>query len=195
MTLHRIQVKAFVEDASEIELSALIPVFHRWIQNDLLDEMLIDVADYAHVEGGPGILLIAHEADYALDIGRGRPGLLYTRKRGLPEGVGEAAEAALRQLFSAARLLEDEDSLDGTYRFRTDELEIAFPDRLRIPNEEASLELIQDEVVRTLTDVYGTGEIDLQWTGDDPRMPFSVRVSIGDAPSVAELADRLAVSR
>ena len=195
MKLHRIQVKAFVKDPSGIELSALIPVFHRWIQNDALDEMLIDVANYEHVEDGPGVMLIAHEADYALDLSRGRPGLLYTRKRSVPETMGEALEQALRQLFTAARLLEEEKSLGGSYRFRTDELEIAFPDRLQVPNEEASVDRVRDELVRSLAALYDTDDIDLAWTRDDARLPFSVHVLLAKAPSPADLAERLALSR
>ena len=194
MKLHRIQVKAFVEDPSGIELTALIPVFHRWIQRDALDDMLIDVADYAHVDEGPGIMLIAHEADYALDLSRGRPGLLYTRKRDLPETIGEAVEQALQRVFKAARLLEEDASLGGTYRFRTDELEIAFPDRLRMPNEEASLERVRGDLARSLTGIYGVDDVGLTWTRDDARLPFSVHVSIESAPSLDKLAARPAVS-
>ncbi len=195
MNLHRIQVKCFVRDPSGIDLPALIPVFHRWIQNDALGEMLIDVANYAHVVEGPGILLIAHEADYALDLSRGRPGLLYTRKRDVPETIGEALETALRRLFTAARLLEDEESLGGMYRFRTDELEIGFPDRLRVPNRAESLDLVRDDVVRTLTESYGVERAELEWTGDDSRLPFSVHVTIAGAPALSELTDRPALSR
>lgn len=190
MKLHRIQVKSFVRNPSRIDLSALIPVFHKWIQNDALEEMLIDVANYEHVVEGPGILLIAHEADFALDLSRGRPGLLYTRKRDLPANIGDALKMALRRLFNAARLLEEDESLGGSYRFRTDELEIRFPDRLRVPNRAESLALVQDDVLGALEEFYGVTKIDIAWTGDDARLPFSVHVLFDETPSVAELADR-----
>lgn len=193
MKLHRIQVKAFVEDPSRIELSALIPVFHKWIQTDALDEMLIDVGNYEHVPDGPGILLIAHEADYALDV-LGAPGLLYTRKRDVPESIGEAVELSLRSVFKAVRLLEEDSSLDGTYKFRTDELEIRFLDRLQVPNRPESLDVVHDEVERVLKGLYRVDSVEISVVEEDARLPFAVRVRLPANPEASVLAQRLAVS-
>lgn len=194
MKLHRIQVKAFVEDASRIELSALIPVFHRWIQTDALDEMLIDVGNYEHVPEGPGILLVAHEADYALDVSGGAPGLLYTRKRDLPGSIGEAVELSLRSLFKAVSLLEEEPSLGGTYRFRTGQLEIRFLDRLQVPNRPESVEVVREDVERVLKSLYGVDTVALDVIADDARLPFAVRVTLPTNPEASVLARRPAVS-
>ena len=67
MDLQKIGMKFFAEDGSTIDLVEFIPIFHRWIQNKALSDLLIDVADYSHVHAGPGILLIAHEGNYAVD--------------------------------------------------------------------------------------------------------------------------------
>lgn len=192
--LHRIQVKAFLKESPAIDPAALIPVFHKWIQQGPLEELLIDVANYEHVPDGPAVMLIAHEADYALDRADGRPGLLYTRKRDLPDGVGSAVGLALRRLFSAARLLEEERSLGGRCTFRTDEIEIRFLDRLNVRNEEASLHRIRDEVVRSLTEFYGVDGIDLERVREDERLPLKVRATIESAPSISELSERAAFS-
>ena len=81
MNLQRIQVKYFVKNPDVVDLPAIVPIFHTWIQKASLEGLLIDVADYKHVHEGPGIVLIGHEGDYAMDMGSGRPGLLYIRKR------------------------------------------------------------------------------------------------------------------
>ena len=52
------------------------------------------MADYAHVPDGPGVMLIGHEADRSLDLGEGRPGVLYQRKRD--------GEGSLEDRFAAA---------------------------------------------------------------------------------------------
>src|SRR5579871_4797500 len=77
----RLQLKFFAADPAAVDLSKFTGIFQRWIQQKPLDDMLIDVADYRHVFEGPGIVLIGHESDYALDVSKGRPGLLFTRKR------------------------------------------------------------------------------------------------------------------
>lgn len=188
MKLHRIQVKTFVKDPSRIRLSGLIPVFHKWIQTDALDELLIDVADYEHVPNGPGIMLIAHDADYALDVSDGRPGLQYTRKRNVPATTAEALDLSLRRLFAAAQLLEDEESLNGTYQFRTDELEIRFLDRLQVPNQPGSLDLIREGVETALNEMFGVSAVRLDPFEDDPRLPFGVRVTLPASAVPASLA-------
>ena len=75
----KIQVKYFTQEP--VELEHFVPVFHRWIRDRVLDDMVIDVADYAHVHHGPGIVLIGNAVDYFMDQGEGRLGLLYSRKR------------------------------------------------------------------------------------------------------------------
>ena len=195
MKLHRLQVKAYVDGQEEIDLSALIPVFHRWIQDGALEELLIDVANYEHVPEGPGIVLIGHEADYALDLGGGRPGLLYTRKRAVPDGVGAALKLALHRVFAAAHLLERDESTANVFKFRTDELEFGFLDRLQVPSVASSLELVRDDLVNVVGDVYDTDDVMVEWIESDDRLPFRVRVRTGTAPSISELAERGAIAQ
>ena len=87
MDAHKLQLKIYLtpESARTLDVEALIPVFHRWIKQRALPELTIDVANYQHVPKGPGVVLIGHGADYFLDEGEGRAGLLHNRKRaGLP---------------------------------------------------------------------------------------------------------------
>lgn len=187
--LHRIQAKLFLEEGTPVDLTAVVPVFHRWIQNQALGELLIDVANYAHVKDGPGLVLIGHEADYAVDLTHGRPGVLYTRKRDVPATSAEALSLALEQVLRAARLLEEEASLG--FRFRTNELEIVFPDRLRLPNSEESLSLVRDDLVRVFAGIYGTDSLAVRRLETDARLPFGVSAEARVSPSLEVLLERL----
>lgn len=74
-------------------VAEFIPIFHGWIQRKALaGHQLIDVHDYSHVTGGPGILLVAHEANINLD----GQSLTYTRKQPatLAETLAHARQAA-----------------------------------------------------------------------------------------------------
>jgi hypothetical protein len=96
MTTHKIGVKLFFTTATK-PLKDYIPVFHGWIQRQVLPgHLLIDVHDYSHVHHGPGILLVAHEANLSVDEAEGRRGLVYIRKQpaSLPEIIGHARQAA-----------------------------------------------------------------------------------------------------
>ena len=98
MNLHRISVKYFVAEPECVDLDAMIPVFHEWIQRSRVPGMLVDVADYRHITGGPGVVLVGHDVDYALDTTDGRPGLVHTRKRSITGELG----ARLGSLFAAS---------------------------------------------------------------------------------------------
>jgi len=79
--IQHVRVKVFARQPVSIDQGEAIAVFHRWIQDRVCPEMLIDVADYRHVPNGPGVMLIGHEANYSLDSAKGRLGLLYSRKQ------------------------------------------------------------------------------------------------------------------
>ena len=58
--------------------------------------------DYSHVHNGPGILLVAHEANFSMDETDGRRGMVYIRKQ--PSSLNDTLQAA----FAAAKILEED---------------------------------------------------------------------------------------
>ena len=73
-------MKLLVKEPEEADLESLIPMFHGWIQRQVFEELLLDVADYRHVHAGPGVILIGHEANYSVDNTDERWGVRYNRK-------------------------------------------------------------------------------------------------------------------
>src|SRR6202521_4852993 len=108
MQLQHVNVKLLVRNPGEINLEPLIPVFHSWIQNQAGDELLLDVADYRHVEAGPGVVLIGYEGDYSVDNTDNRLGVRYNRKGALDGNNQDRLEQAARAALSACRRLEAE---------------------------------------------------------------------------------------
>ena len=185
MIPHRMNAKLFVTDETAVSLPNIIPVFHRWIQTQAVAGLLIDVADYKHVQDGPGVLIVGHEGDYALDQANGRSGLLYTRKREWPTpDFKERLRLVIRLAVQAAQVLAAEDTLNLS--FRTGEIKLAFPDRLHTPNTAETLAALQGDVAAVLAAVYGTGEISLTPTSADTKRPFALTAAIVNAPSLAE---------
>ena len=56
MDAEKLQLKIFVtaDSARAAQPDAFIAVFHRWIKDGTLPELVLDVANYAHVPEGPG---------------------------------------------------------------------------------------------------------------------------------------------
>src|SRR5262245_59492237 len=187
MNAHKLQVKIFAEPAPGLALETFIPVFHRWIKNQVLKELTIDVANYAHVPEGPGVVLIGHGADYFMDEGEGRLGLLHNRKRSGP-GPAERLEDLARRTLHAASLLEKDLTLMGKLRFATGELLFRINDRLAGPNSDDTLAVVKPELEALAKKLYA-GPFQLTRIGD-PKGLFSVKITSSAAPPLATLLDR-----
>lgn len=187
-----LSVKLFVEDPAAVDLEELIPVFHRWIREDLLDgELPIDVAGYAHVPKGPGVVLICDHAHYYFDERAGRPGLRY-RGRRAPRGSGEDGIAkAFGCVLRAASLLERDPSLGKRYRFRTDTVELGITDRLHAPSDDRTLAAVRPAVASAVRSVYGKPAKSIT-LASGPREPFLVQIEMAESPKVDTLLEQLA---
>lgn len=144
--VEHINVKIFVADGAEVDLDAAIPVFHRWIKDNVLPEMMIDVADYQHVPAGPGVMLIGHEANYSLDNRENRLGLLYNRKGALDGTFQSRLDQAHKAALAACDKLEAEEVFGGKLKFNRNALELAVNDRLLAPNSDETWEVLRPGV-------------------------------------------------
>lgn len=174
LTVQHVNIKIFAREAN-IDLVDAIPVFHRWIQENAMPEMLIDVADYKHVPDGPGVMIIGNEADYSLDEQEGRLGLLYNRKN----PVELDTQGALAQAFEAARnaskKLEGEAPFQGKLKFDAGDVEVIVNDRVIAPNTEATWQTLSPQIKSFFAGVYGHEDFILEHRGE-PRERFRVGV-------------------
>jgi hypothetical protein len=184
MQATKFQVKLYTS-AGEIELEKLVPVFHEWIRaKKIPDELLIDVADYAHVPQGPGVVLIGHQSDYYLDVADNRPGLLYSRKRGFEGDFQAGVDDAFRRALQSCRLLEEESSLG--FEFATDEVLFRVQDRLNAPNQNATYDTYKPALEQAASAFFG-GTPSLERLGSESE-PFAVRISTGGGTVADALA-------
>src|ERR1035437_1287853 len=122
--LQHVNVKLLVQNPENFDLEALIPVFHKWIEEQIPGELLLDIADYRHVPAGPGVVLIGHQGDYSVDNTGNRLGVRYNRKAPLDGSNEDRLKQAARAALAACRRLETESRLGGTLRFGGQEIEI-----------------------------------------------------------------------
>lgn len=175
--VQHINLKIFVDGGTGLSLADILAdatvVFHRWIKDGVCPEMLIDVADYGHVSGGPGVLLIGLEANYSFDNRENRLGLLYNRKAAL-NGSNGTFQARLAQAHGAALnacdRLEREAAFAGRLRFDRKRLEVFVNDRLLAPNTEETWQTLRP----VLESFFEGSQIERQ---GEPRDLFRVAVT------------------
>jgi hypothetical protein len=190
MDLNKFGIKFFAQDADKLDILKLIPIYHRWIQQDALEDLLIDVADYSHVPAGPGVMLIALEGNYALDETGHERGVMYYSKRpidgDLPERIAQVAGKALK----AAQLMSGDAELEGALKLSGNRLQFFVNDRLAAPNTDAAYAELEPALRSFLNRLFDGAPYSLTRQAD-PKERLSVRVEADREVALETLLARL----
>jgi hypothetical protein len=187
MLSERLQLKIYLHQTEHFELEALIPVFHRFIRDRSLAELMIDVVDYSHVSNGPGVVLIGHAADYYVGELDGAFGLVFSRKRSAPPAETRLSDA-FQRLLNVAHLLEREGSMK--LEFRTNQYSLRLTDRLHAPSDAASFEEAKIAATGLLGRLYEGAAISIE-RHSEPRGPLGLDIKIDASPAIETLLAKL----
>lgn len=178
--LQRVAVSIPLAERS-VDPEAYVPIFQDWIRRGAVPGLPIDVARYAHVHHGPGVMLVGHEGDYSLDLAAGRHAIRYTLKRDNDGTMAELIGRALDRVRAAAALLESELGA----RLVAGELHIQIFDRLTLPNNAESFTTVEPSIREAIPAADG-GALELTHHAEDVRAPLAVTVRGADSrPAVS----------
>jgi hypothetical protein len=188
MELQKINVKFFAAEPHSVPLTDFIDLFHRWIQAS--DGVYHDVADYSHVQAGPGIVLVANEANVSIDETGNRRGLLYHCKHRLEGSNKERIRTVLKRALENCIRLEEEPLLDGKLKFLGDEVWLCVNDRLLAPNCQQSFDEIKNDLESLAQELYGDTEITFS-RDPDPRQRFNIHIKAARSSHLPMLLKKL----
>lgn len=183
MELQRFSVKFFVARPNAVPLTDFIEVFHGWIQ--ATDGIYHDVADYSHMQAGPGVVLVANDANVSIDETGNRRGLLFSQKAWLDGSNQEKLRNVFRSALDNCRKLEDEPALRGRLRFTANETLVSLNDRMLGSNSQEYFDALMREVEPLAKQLYCGGEIDFERDAD-PRRRLSLRIKTCGAIDVRQ---------
>jgi hypothetical protein len=190
MDVYKIAVKIFASTPEGDGLD-FVPIFHHWIQNQSVPgHRLIDVADYGHVAAGPGTVLVSSEANFYLDRGENRLGLLYSRKLPMEGSFADRLRAAIGETLKTAAKLEQEPEVAGKLKFKTDELVIRLNDRLHAPPNDQTVAATKGAVQAVAKRLYGDAVVESHFT---PQTVVEFRIQSKEKPGLAELSKRFQI--
>jgi hypothetical protein len=190
MDLHKFGIKFFAQDAERLDILKLIPIYHRWIQQSALEDLLIDVADYSHVPSGPGVMLIAHEGNYALDETDHQRGVVYYSKHKLAGDLSARFVRVAHKALKAAELMSADADLEGALKVPGNRLQFFANDRLVAPNTDAVYAELEPAFEAFLDRLYAGAPYKLE-RETDPKERLSVRVSAASEVPLKTLLERL----
>ncbi len=188
LELQKIAVKFFVAEPNHPPLAEFIDLFHGWIQ--ATDGVYHDVADYSHMQAGPGIVLVASDANVSIDETQNRRGLLFNQKAPLSGSNQEKLRAVLRSALENCRRLEGEPKLRGRLNFLGNEVLISINDRLIAPNTDEFFEKIRPEIESIAKSLFAAAQIALE-RDRDPRKRLNIRIKASRSLGVDELLRNL----
>lgn len=188
MDLQKINVKFFVAGPGGIRLADFIDVFNSWIQGS--DGEYYDVADYSHMNAGPGIVLVAHEANISIDETGGRRGLLYNRKQPIQGSNQEKLRWVSRAALEYCRRVEEETALKGKVNFSGSEALFLINDRLLAPHTDETFRAVKPELEALASTLYGGAEFRIDYDGG-AKERFSVSLKTPRAFEINALLKNL----
>jgi len=183
--VQRVSLKILTDAPASLNLDPFLAIFGRWRQDQNHPARWIDLADYAHMPRGPGIVLIGQLANFGFDLGTACPGIVYATKGGLTGSTVDRLRGVFRDAFAMAARVAAEPEFPSGVNLRTGSLELAFNDRLETPNNDSTDGELRPWVSGVLDELYGAGAYRLHPEPDPGRRyGFSIDAEAGVTPLV-----------
>lgn len=193
MNLERFVIKFPARSGSQLKDEAdLIPILHEWIRLKKLEGTLIDVADYRHVPEGPGVMLISHEINYALDHTGGQWGLSAQRKLGR-EGIQEPShvDRIVNLIRATARfgvLLEADQRIKDQFHLSGEQFYYRSNDRLHGPNTDEAFAQLKSDLEVVAKTVYPDKSVSITRIQELEGDPLTAWVRVDESIPITTLA-------
>ena len=182
--LQKINVKFGIDGPADADWDALLNIFSRWRLEE--GEEILDLADYSHVPEAPSIILVSKRWQLGVDFSRGTgdsreggwAGLFYASRKGLEGDLGARLRSVLVSALEKFQRLAGEKEFPPGVTILCGELDIAFNDRLLVPNNEPMDALVRPAVEETLGALYGDDGFTVE-REDDPgrRLAYCARAA------------------
>ena len=148
--LQRIDVKLLLDTPPNPNIDQFLVIFDRWRKVEDHPADWVDLADYAHMPSGPGILIAGKRDTFSVNLNPPGIGLLTSVRGGLEGALEDRFREALRRgrEFNAAVMSEPEFPTD--FAVREGAWEIFVNDRLGFPNTDQMDRLVRPAVAAAL---------------------------------------------
>ena len=188
--LQRLQIRIGSNAPPTLNLDPFITIFGRWRKQEGHPAEWVDMADYAHVPQGPGIMLIGQRCNFSFDMGGPGPGILYVAKKGLGGSHPARILSAIEWCLALSNLLVAEEEFPAGVRLRTDSLELRFHDRMETPNTDSTDEQLLPAIRQVLDTLFSQGDYQLVPQTDRNQL-YGVSAQASKAEPLSVLLDRL----
>ena len=190
MDIQKIAIKLFTDTPEIIDLNPFLSIFARWRHNKSHSAEWVDLADYAHVPKGPGILLIGQQGNLSLDLAEPGSGILWNNKKGLSGSIEDRIIETFRRGITLAHQLTSEIDYPKTFKPRPGFLQLSFNDRLELPNDPNTELLLRSSVNKAMDALLRPKNYKMIQESDSSRR-YGFIIHSDSTDSIDQLQDRL----
>jgi hypothetical protein len=192
MDIGRFCIKFFARPGYNIDDAIFIDIFHEWIRLKKLPGILLDVADYRHVPEGPGVMLLTHDINFAMDYSEGRFGLFAQRKSGQADNHRDRILELVRATVTFGSLLEQDPRISGKISLDGGAFHYLSNDRLLAPNTNEAATAITSDLAAAAEVVYPGQTVSITPLANDPRERLAIEVT-AESVDIGALASSVVV--
>ena len=149
-SLQRVDLKQMIDSGIEPDLDPFLVIFDRWRKQDDHPADWVDLADYAHMPEGPGILIAGKRETFSVNLNPPGIGLLTSVRRGLEGSLEDRFRESLRRARRLNEALMAEPEFPGEFRIVEGAWEVFVNDRLLFPNTDESDTLVRPQLAAAM---------------------------------------------
>jgi hypothetical protein len=187
--LQRIELKMLVDGPAQPDLDPLLAAFDRWRKQENAPSEWIDLADYAHMPKGPGVMMAGKRENFGVNLIDPGPGIFFTGKKNYAGSTADRFVEAFRRCLKLAKTLLAEPDYPAALQPKTGEWLVVVNDRLDFPNDDDTDGEIRPGLETALNRLFGEGRFTLT-RDEDPAHRLGYHVRAAAAPSLDELTSR-----
>jgi hypothetical protein len=187
--LQRIDLKVLLDGPARPKLDPLLTAFDRWRQEKDAPSDWVDLADYAHMQHGPAVMMAGKREHISIDTNEPGPGILVQTRKDLSGSVEERFAEAFRRHLALAVRLTNEPEWPADLSVRGGDWIIAINDRLGFPNTDASDQALRDGLAGLLGRLFPDGYALERDTNPQKRVTYRLRAESN--PALSETAAKL----
>jgi len=191
--LQRIDVKILADAPANLSLDPFLAIFSRWRkQQDESD--WIDLADYAHMPKGAGIMLIGKQGSFSVNLDDPGIGLLYSGRKDFDGPIENRVMEAFRRCLRLTKPLLAEPDYPRPLKLRAGSWEVFINDRLNFPNTGETDRSLRGPIESALNTLFGAGAYSMTRDNDPQRRyAVSIRAQNSDLDALVEKARPVAL--
>ena len=155
--LQRINAKLMADAPADLNIDSILAIFGRWRHDKDHPSDWVDLADYAHMARGQGILLVGKQGNFSVDLTDPGPGLLYAGKKDFQGPAANRVLEAIRRCLALAVPLVGEPEYPTGLKLQPGWWELTINDRLDFPNTDETDGQLGPDIRSALDTVFGAG--------------------------------------